>query len=65
MGSLPFVVQDGQTFINKSFVESLTVDYPVLLASGNGSFALFKDGHVELRDHTGTLRVKTFTTKSI
>lgn len=60
-----FIVQDGQVFINQRYVEETTADYPVICASGNHEWTLFKDGHVEIRDSEGRLRVKTFTNDSI
>lgn len=60
-----FILQDGQVYINQAYVENTKADYPVIFASDNYSFVAFSDGHVELRDAQGVLRVKTFTQASI
>lgn len=60
-----FLVKDGQVFINKAFVDEVSMDYPLVFASENYEWVIFKDGHAEIRDHNGTLRFKTFTVGSI
>ena len=60
-----FLVKDGQVFINKAFVKKVKASYPVAIASDNHEWVVFKDGHLEIRDHNGILRVKTFTQGSI
>lgn len=53
----PFIVLDGQTYINKSFIEDLKQSYPIAYQSDNGNTVVYKTGKITVKDDSGKLRV--------